>query len=56
MVRTFDLSKLRQQQTPEQLAGNRERSLQFVERFQKAQRALEERCAELGIPVPVLVC
>jgi hypothetical protein len=56
MVRAFDLSKLRVKQTPEELAGNRARSLELVEQFQRAQKQLEERCAELGIPVPVMVC
>lgn len=56
MVRAFDLSKLRVKQTPEELAGNRTRSLELVEQFQRAQKQLEERCAELGIPVPVMVC
>jgi hypothetical protein len=34
----------------------REWHLQQVRQFQAAQEALEKRCAELGIPVPVMVC
>lgn len=56
MIRPIDMSKIRGNLTPEELAGNRARSLELVERFQQAQKKLEERCAELGIPVPVMIC
>ncbi|ARV77375.1 hypothetical protein FDI21_gp206 [Pseudomonas phage Noxifer] len=56
MVPRFDLSKLRERQTPEQLAGNRQKSLDMVQRFQTAQKELERVCAEKGIPVPIMVC
>lgn len=35
---------------------DRQFTLDAVRQFQEAQKKLEERCAELGIPVPVLVC
>jgi uncharacterized protein YcaQ len=56
MVPRLDLSRLRERQTPEQLAGNRQKSLDMVQRFQTAQKELERVCAEKGIPVPIMVC
>lgn len=35
---------------------SRERSLQMVAQYRKAQFKLENRCKELGIPVPEMIC
>lgn len=34
----------------------REETLADIQRFQDAQKELEKRCADLGIPVPIMVC
>lgn len=35
---------------------SREEHQRKLDQFFKAQQKLEERCRELGIPVPVMVC
>ncbi|WP_443698937.1 hypothetical protein [Pseudomonas sp.] len=50
----FNLSDLKF--TPEQLKGNRERSLESVKKWKEADEALTKLCLELGIDKPVMVC
>lgn len=56
MYRVLSLEKIRQQQTPEELENNRQKTLEACARFKEAQEALEKLCAERGIEVPVLMC
>lgn len=56
MYRVLSLEKIRQQQTPEELENNRQKTLEACARFKEAQADLEKRCEELGIEIPVLVC
>lgn len=46
----IDLSKIKVE------PGSRERTLEAMERYRKADAELERLCKERGIPVPKLVC
>ncbi|MNN70225.1 hypothetical protein D3C81_1860630 [compost metagenome] len=56
MVPRINLAEWRAKQTPEDMANNRQKTLDACKQFKEAQEALEKTCAELGIEVPVLVC
>lgn len=47
-LRDIDRSKIKPR--------SREETLARLQRFSVAQKELEQRCAELGIPVPQLIC
>ena len=55
MVPLLKFSALAVKHDPETLKRNRERSLEFVAKFNEVQTDLERICKEKSIPVPVLV-
>ncbi|QBX32535.1 hypothetical protein [Pseudomonas phage PA1C] len=56
MVPNLYIKAIHAHQTPEQLAGNREKTLETLAKFNQAQRKLEEHCKRNGLEVPIMVC
>lgn len=48
--------RLRDLKLPSPSSGARQRSLEMVAQYRKAQAELEQRCKELGIETPVMTC